>query len=70
MRAVPTAGEADIGLARLARTIDHAADNRDRQWRGDMGEALFEALDRLNHFELLPGARRAGNDGDPSAAQV
>jgi hypothetical protein len=70
MRAVAAAGEADIGLARLARAIDDAADDRDRQRRRDVGKPLLEPLDRLDHLELLTGARRAGNHGDPAPPQV
>src|SRR5215471_724999 len=36
VRAVAAAGEADIGLARLARAVDDAADDRHRKWRRDV----------------------------------
>src|SRR5215471_18833194 len=36
MGAVAPAGKADVGLARLAGTVDHAADDRDRERRRDM----------------------------------
>ena len=61
--AVAAAGEADIGLARLARTVDDAADHRQGQRRRDVGEALLEALDGLDDLELLAGAGRAGDAG-------
>ena len=57
--AVAAAGEADIGLARFARTVDDAADDRDGEWRRDVLEALFEALDGPDHLELLARAGRA-----------
>ena len=68
--AVAAAGEADIGLARLARAVDDAADHRHRQRRRDVREALLEPLDGLDHLELLARAGRAGDDGDAAAAQV
>ena len=45
--AVAAAGEADIGLARLARAVDDTADDRHLQWRRDVREALLEPLDVL-----------------------
>jgi hypothetical protein len=42
VRAVGAAGETDIGLARLAKAVDDAADHRHGEWRRDVLEALFE----------------------------
>src|SRR6266404_7357831 len=70
MRAVAAAGEADIGLARFARTVDDTTDDRNGQRRRDVREALLQPLDRLDHLELLARAGRAGDDGDPAAPQV
>ena len=42
MRAVAAAGEADIGLARLARAVDDAADDRERHRRRDVREPLLQ----------------------------
>jgi len=63
--AVAAAGKADIGLARLARAVDDAADHRHGQRRRDVREALLEPLDRLDDLELLARAGWARNDGDP-----
>ncbi len=68
--AVAAAGKADIGLARLARAIDDAADHRHRQRRRDVRQAFLEPLDRLDHLELLPGAGRARNHRDAAAPQA
>jgi hypothetical protein len=69
MRVVAAAGEADIGLARLARPVDDAADDREGQRRRDVGEPLFEQFDGLDHLELLARAGRAGDHRDPAPAQ-
>ena len=70
MCAVAAAGKTDVGLARLAGPIDDTADDRNRQRRRYMGEALLEPFDRLDHFELLSRAGRARNHRDPAPAQV
>jgi hypothetical protein len=54
--AVAAAGEADIGLARFARAVDDAADDRDGEPRRDVREPLLEPLDGLDDLELLAGA--------------
>src|SRR3546814_4373018 len=57
--AVAAAGEADIGLARFARAVDHAADHRNGHRRCDVGKAPFQQLDGLDHLELLPRDRKS-----------
>src|SRR5438876_525867 len=66
---VAAAGEADIRLARLARAVDDAADHREGERCRDVGELLLENADGLDDVEILPGARRARDDGDAAAAQ-
>src|SRR5208282_536696 len=68
MGVVAAAGETDIGLARLARAVDDAADDRERYRRGDVRQALLQHLDRLDDLEILARAGRAGDDGDAAAA--
>src|SRR5580704_14037540 len=58
MGAVAAAGEADIGLARLARAVDDAADHRERERCRDVREPFLEALDGLDDLELLARAGR------------
>ncbi len=70
MRAVAAAGEADIGLARLAGAVDDAADDRERHRRGDVREPLLQHLDGLDDVEFLARAGRAGDDGDAAMAQA
>jgi len=53
VRVVAAAGEADIGFARLARTVDDAADHRKGQRRRDVGEAFLEHLDRFMGVSCL-----------------
>ena len=67
--AVAAAGEADVGLARLARAVDDAADDRDGQRRRDVREALLEPLDRLDDLEMLAGAGRCGKPGREAVSQ-
>jgi hypothetical protein len=66
---VAAAGEADIGLPRLARTVD-AADDRNGHRRRDVGEPFLEPLDRLDRLELLPGAGRARNHRHAAAPEA
>ena len=68
--AVAATGQPDIGLARFSRAVDDAADDRDRHGRGDMGKPFLELDHGFDHFELLAGAGRAGDDGDALVAQV
>ena len=60
----PAAGEADVGLARLPRPVDHAADDGQRDRHGNVGKPLLQRRDRLDDVELLPRAGRAGDDVD------
>ena len=64
------AGEADVGHQRLARAVDHAADDREAHGRGDVLQALLELVDRLDDVEALPRAGRAGDDVDAAVAQA
>jgi len=68
--AVAAAGKADIGLARLTRTVDDTTDDRNGQRRRDVREALLEPLDGLDDLELLAGAGRARNHRDAAAPQI
>jgi len=68
--AVAAAGEADVGLARLARAVDDAADDRQGERRRDVREALLESLDGLDDLELLAGAGRAGDHRHPTPPQA
>ncbi len=43
VRAVAAAGEADVGLARLARAVHDAADHRHRHRRGDVRDLFSSA---------------------------
>src|SRR6185436_2478906 len=70
VRAVAAAGEADIGFARLARSVHDAADHRHGHRRGDVRHALLQGLDGLDHVVLLARAGRAGNDVDAAMAQI
>ena len=70
MRAVAAAGEADVGLARLAGAVDDAADDRERDRRRDVGEALLERRHGLDDVELLARAGRARDHGDAAPAQL
>ena len=45
--AVATAGDTDIGHQRLTGAVDHAADDRQRQRRLDVGQALFQRRHRI-----------------------
>src|SRR3954469_751410 len=56
VRVVAATGQSDIGLARLARPVDDAADDRQGQRRRDVRETLFQHLDGLYDPELLTRA--------------
>ena len=58
MGAAATAGQTDMGFARLARAVDDAADDRHRYRRGDVGEPLLEPLDGFDALKLLAHAGR------------
>src|SRR5690606_31059760 len=69
-RALAAAGEADIGVERLARAVDDATDDRQRHRRGDVGQPLFQHADGADHVEALTGAGRAGDDVHAAVAQA
>ena len=56
MRAFATAGETNIGLARLARAIHNAANDRNGNRLVDMLQPVLDDLHCLNHVELLARA--------------
>ncbi len=64
------AGQADVGLARLARAVDDAAEHRERQGRVDMLEPLFQRLNGADDVEALARAAGAGDDLDPAGADA
>ena len=66
----PAAGESNIGHQRLARAIDHTADNRQAHRGLDVFQPLFQRLDGADHIKPLPGTGRAGNDVDAAVAQA
>src|SRR5215472_9183735 len=65
-----SAGEADVCLARLAGTVDNAADDAERHWRGDVFQPFFQYLDGVDDIEALTRAGRAGHDVHAAMAQV
>src|SRR6185295_13455072 len=68
--ALAAAGDADVGLARLAGAVDDAAEHRERHRRADVGEALFQLLDGADDVEALARAARAGDDADAAVADA
>src|SRR5688572_6618931 len=66
--ALAAAGDADVGLARFAGTVDDAAEHRQRHRGADMLEPLLELLDRADDVEALARAARAGDDADSAVA--
>ena len=54
-RLIAAAGKPNIGLARFARTIDHTADNRQRNRLGNMGQPIFQSRYGFNHVKALAG---------------
>ena len=68
--AIAAAGYADVGLARFARAIDHAAEHRKAHRRLDVLEPLLERLNRANHVEALPRAARARHHPHAAGAQA
>ena len=69
-RAIPPAGEADIGHQRLPGTIDHAANDGKGHWRFDMLKPALQRLNSFDHVESLSRAAWAGNDIHPTVAQA
>ena len=55
-------GHAQISLARLPRTIDDAAHNRNTNRRFDVLKPFRHLLGKLNHINLRTPATRAGNN--------
>jgi SAM-dependent methyltransferase len=58
------AGEANVGFARLTRSVHDAADNRQRHRGRNVLQPLFQDFDRLDDVETLPCAGWTGNDID------
>ena len=55
-RSGAAAGKANIGHQRLARAVDHAADDRQAHRGLDMLQPLFQRLDGLDHVKALTRA--------------
>src|SRR5437763_11350422 len=70
MLAVTAAGDADVGLARLARPVDDAAEHRERHRRADVAEPFLQRLDSADDVEALARAGRAGDDADAAIADA
>ena len=68
--ALAAAGDADVGLARLARAVDDAAEHRERHRRLDVLQPLLERLDGADDVEALARAARAGDDPDAAVADA
>src|SRR5690606_1352426 len=64
------AGQADVRLTRLARTVDQATDHRKVDRLGDILKPGLKLVHRGNHIEVLPRATRAGNDVHALLAQA
>src|SRR6185436_161981 len=70
VRTMAATGETDIGLTRLTRPVDDAADHRNRERGGDMRQPLLQYLDGADDVELLARTRRARNHGHAATAQA
>ena len=70
MLALAAAGDADVSLARFARSVDDTAEHRQRHRRLDMLQPLLERLDGTNHVEALARAGRAGDNADAAVADA
>src|SRR6476659_8646073 len=68
--AVAAAGDADVGFTRFTRSVDHAAEHRQRHWRADVLQALLRRLDGADYIKALTRAARAGDDADAAAADT
>src|SRR5689334_11271567 len=68
--AVAAAGDADVGLARLAWSVHHAAEDAERHRGLDVLQPLLERFDRADYVEALARAARAGDDPDAAAADT
>ena len=68
--AIAAPGYADVGFARLARTIDDAAENRERKRRFNVAQRVFEFLDGADDVEALPCATWTTYYPDAAGAQA
>ena len=62
------AGNAHVGLARLARAVHDAPHDRNGNWFLDMGQTFFDFLRKTDDIDLGPAAGGAGNDVHPPLA--
>ena len=62
--ALVAGGDAEVGLARLARPVDDAAHHGDLQRDLPLAERLHRPLGDLDHVDLGAPARRAGDEVD------
>ena len=62
--ALVAGGDAEVGLARLARPVDDAAHHRDLQRDLAVAERLHRPVGDVDHVDLGPPARRAGDQVD------
>ena len=62
--ALVAGGDAEVGLAGLARTVDHAAHHRDLQRDLAIAERLHRPVGDVDHVDLGTAAARAGDQVD------
>ena len=62
--ALVAGGDAEVGLAGLARAVDDAAHHGDLQRQLPLAERLHRPLGDVDHVDLGPPARRAGDEVD------
>ena len=62
--ALVAGGDPEVGLAGLARSVDDAAHHRDLQRQLALAERLHRPLGDVDHVDLGPPARRAGDEVD------
>ena len=64
MAALVAGGDAEVGVARLAWTVDDAAHHRHLEWDLALAERLHRPAGDVDHVDLGTAARRAGDEVD------
>ena len=67
---VAPAGDPEVGVARLPRSVDGAAHDGDLERLGIVAQALLDDDREVLDADVVPAARRTGDHHRPALAQV
>src|SRR5262249_26383970 len=67
---LPATGDAEVGVARLARAVDRTSEHRDLEVLRVVAQALLDRLGERLHADVVAAARRARDQDRATFAQA